>query len=58
MKLACLEIIMKEVTMIIIVWKALHRDLPLMASISISNKQIIGLSGLQDREMMRNLKDL
>jgi hypothetical protein len=44
--------------MTIIVWRALPRALLSTASTSISSRRTLGLTGLPDRVMMRNLKDL
>jgi protease II len=44
--------------MTIIVWRALPRALLSMDSTSISSRRTLGLTGLPDRVMMRNLKDL
>jgi hypothetical protein len=44
--------------MTIIVWRALPRALLSMDSTSISSRRTLGLTGLPDRVMMRNHKDL
>jgi protease II len=44
--------------MTIIAWRALPRALLSTASTSISSRRTLGLTGLPDRVMMRNLKDL